>query len=314
VFYVLLSGISAMAQQSIANSPSNSSQPSDLSASSTSHGHNGAIAEFVEGKRWADLLNLTQSMISKNVSDPNAYYWRGVAYFQLRRPIPSVQAFRAAEKLGLDNPALHEALGLAYYDLNQFALFEEQMKTASHQDPKNFAPAYYLGLYRLSIQSDVGGALEYFRGAVQLNSSDWKSAYQEGYCLELSGSTAQARDSYLRSIRLVEENRQPFGWPYQGMARIDANRSLKEALQYAKKAVELEPDEPSHHFTLAKIYEQSGDISAGIKEARIASLQEPNHAAARYLLFRLYRKAGNAASADAELKQFQTLNAVYGPE
>jgi Flp pilus assembly protein TadD len=303
------------AQQSTVTPPSSLPLPSNLTfAPSTSFSHDGTITELVGGKRWTDLLSLAQRMVLKNPEDPNPYYWQGIANFQLRKPIPSVQAFRAAEKLGLDNPALHEALGLAYYDLNQFTLFEEQMKAASRQDPKDYAPAYYLGLYRLSIRSDVGGALEYFREAVRLNPSDWKSTYQEGYCLELSGNTAAARASYLQSIHLVEESRQRFGWPYQGMARLDANTSSANALQYAKKAIELEPDEPSHHFTLAKIYEQTGDFSAAIKEARIAASQEPNHAAVRYLLFRLYHKAGDVVSADAELKQFQTLNAVYGPE
>jgi Flp pilus assembly protein TadD len=276
--------------------------------------YQSTIADFVKRKRWSELLVLTQDLAAKNSTDPNVFYWEGIASFQLHKPVGAVRAMRVAEKLGLDQPLLHEGLGLAYYDLNQFVLFEEQMKLASREDPNDFAPAYYLGLYRLSIQSDVGGALAYFREAVRLNPSDWKSLYQQGYCLELSGDSAGARESYLKSIHLVEENEQGFGWPYQGMARIDATTDLNEALFYAKKAVEIEPDEPSHHFILAKTYELSGDMAAAIKEGRIAASQDPNHAAVRYLLFRLYRKLGDTASANAELKLFQTLNAVYGPE
>ncbi len=311
----LLPANHASAQQPSIDAPSSLARPLSLpTTASGSSDHHSAIADLVKGKRWGELLGLTQNLAAKNPADPNVFYWQGIASFQLHKPVGAVQSFRVAEKLGLDRPLLHEGLGLAYYDLNQFVLFEEQMKMASRQDPNDFAPAYYLGLYRLSIQSDVGGALAYFREAVRLNPSDWKSLYQQGYCLELSGDSTAAREPYLKSIHLVEENGQAFGWPYQGMARIDAAAAPSEALLYAKKAVEIEPDEPSHHFILAKMYEQTGDLTAGIKEGRIAASQDPNHAAVRYLLFRLYRKSGDTASASAELKLFQTLNAVYGPE
>jgi len=311
----LLLANQAFAQQPSIDAPSSLARPLNLpNAASDPIGYQSAIADLVKRKHWSELLELTQSLIETHLADPNVFYWQGIASFQLHKPVGAVQALRAAEKLGLDRPLLHEGLGLAYYDLNQFVLFEEQMKLASRQDPDDFAPAYYLGLYRLSIQSDVGGALTYFREAVRLNPSDWKSLYQQGYCLELSGDSTGARESYLKSIHLVEENGQAFGWPYQGMARIDAIAALNEALLYAKKAVEIEPDEPSHHFILAKTYEQAGEIASGIKEARIAASQDPNHAAVRYLLFRLYRKSGDTTSANTELKLFQTLNTVYGPE
>ena len=170
---------SASAQKTSVSTPSNFSLQSNLPVNSPEPNNNhSTIAGLVSRKRWGELLELTQSLVAKSPTDPDAFYWHGIASFQLHKPIEAVQAFRTAEKLGLDNPALHEGLGLAYYDLNQFVLFEEQMKLAFRQDPNDFAPAYYLGLYRLSIQSDVGGALAYFREAVRLRPSDWKSLYQ----------------------------------------------------------------------------------------------------------------------------------------
>lgn len=318
---LLLIGVCRAQENAPAPQPATTADPSNwplapsLSVVPHTEASDGAaIANFVAGKRWNELLAYTQKLIAGDPRDIRALYWRGIANFQLRKPIPAVQSLRAAELLGLDNVSIHEALGLAYYDLNQFVLFEEQMKVASRADANDSAPAYYLGLYRLAIQSDVKEALTYFSEAVRLNPSDWKSHYQLGYCLELSGDADGARQAYLHSIQLVEEKRQPFGWPYQGIARLDTNTSPADALRYAKKAVELEPDEPSHHFTLAKIYEQAGNLPAGIEQASIAAAQEPSQAAVRYLLFRMYKRSGNADAADTELKRFQTINAVYGPE
>jgi tetratricopeptide (TPR) repeat protein len=298
-----------------APSPSQLSLSPTLSVMPPTRGSEDArVAALVAAKRWSELLTYSEGAVAANTRDARAQYWRGIANFQLRKPIAAVQSLRAAQLLGLDNAAMHEALGLAYYDLNQFILFEEQMKLASSRDARDSAPAYYLGLYRLSIQSDVKGALTYFRDAVRLNPSDPKSRYQLGYCLELAGDAAGARTAFLESIRLVEEKHQMFGWPYQGMARIEMNTAPAEAMTYAKKAVELEPNEPTHHFILAKIYEQDGKYRAGIEEASIAAEQQPNDAAARYLLFRMYKRSGDSEAADAQLKRFQAIQAAYGSE
>ena len=93
----------------------------------------------------------------------------------------------APAKIGLEYALSHEGLGLAYYDLNQFFLFEEQMKKAAALDPQDSTPYFYLGLYRWSIRSDAAGALGFFDKALQLHPDDWKSLYQAGNCLEQLG-------------------------------------------------------------------------------------------------------------------------------
>lgn len=306
----------AFAQNSSIDTSSGEAVPSIVLPASVGNPDtkNNEIMHYVAGKEWDKLFALTQDLITRDTNDATAFYWHGIASFQMHEPIPAVQSLRSAQKLGLENAAIHEALGLAYYNLNQFVLFEEQMKLAMRDNPNDSAPSYYLGLYRLSVQQDITGALHYLGEATRLNPSDWKSLYQRGYCLELNGNISEARMSYLESIRLIEANKQSFGWPYQGMARLDTNTALKEAIEYAQKAVEIEPNEPSHHFILAKLFAQSGDIPSALKEAELAVSQDSNDAAIRYFLFRLYRKSGNTADADKELKEFQTLNEVYGPE
>jgi Flp pilus assembly protein TadD len=259
-------------------------------------------------------MSLSERNIGKNASDAMAFYWLGIARFQLHDAIGATMAFRTAEKLGQNSAKFHEALGLAYYDLNQFFLFEQQMESASKLAPKDFAPRYFLGLYRLSIKSDTQGALRFFREAVELNPTDWKSLYQEGYCLELSGDSAQARLFYSRSMSEVERNHEPFGWPFQGMARMLVGENPQQALRLAQEAVRIEPQEYSHHMTLAKAYAELRDLPNAISEAKAAESLSPNLATVRYLLMRWYRQAGDLHKAEAELQMFQKLNAVYGPE
>ena len=241
-------------------------------------------------------------------------YWSGVARLQLRDFVGATRALRSAQKGGIQTAALHIELGHAYYGLHQYFLFEEQMRAASEADPKDSEPKYFLGLYHLTVLSDVGGALALFREAADLKPYDWKSVYQLGHCLELSGKPTEARQLYMQDIQLLEKNHEPFGWPYQGMARLLLDGDAQEALRYAKQAVEIEPGEYSNHETLAKAYERVANLQDAAAEGRAAAVESPNNASLRYFLFRLYRRIGDGASADRELATFKRLNAVYGTE
>jgi tetratricopeptide (TPR) repeat protein len=270
------------------------------------------MEDLVQQGRWQEAAALAQATSQANPQDSTAFYWLGTARLQLHDPQGATKAFRSAQKLGMDTAVLHEGLGLAYYNINQFVLFEQQMETAAQEDPKDFRPKYYLGLYHLTIRSDVAAALPLFDEAIQLKPDDWKSLYQKGNCLEKLGKSLEAQPYYARSIASVASNHQPFGWPYQGMARLLLATDPQTALGFAQKAVEAEPHEYSNHLVLAKIYKRLNDPTEAIREARLAVRDNTTDAPSRYLLFRLYREAGDPQAADAELKVFETLNAVYG--
>lgn len=268
------------------------------------------VSELARSGQWKEVAALADRNHSQNPADLTALYWLGISRLKLHEPVASVQAFRVAEKLGLNTALSHEGLGLAYYDLNQFFLFEEQMKKAAALDPNDSAPYFYLGLYRWTIRSDAGGALEFFDKALQLHPDDWKSLYQAGNCLEQLGKISEARDRYTKAITLVEKNGDAFGWPYQGMARLLLDEKPEAALDLAKKAVSLQPDEYSNHVVLSKAYERLGNLPDAIREAQTATARNQNDSTSRYALYKLYRQAGDPRAAQA-LKEFQEIKTLY---
>jgi len=272
------------------------------------------ILDLARHNRWNELAASAEQITRQNPNDADAFYWLGVARLELHKPIGAVQALRSAQNLGMDSSKLHETLGRAYYDLNQFILFQQQMKEASRLDPLNFRPNYFLGLYQITIRSDVATALAFFDKATKLQPDDWKSLYQEGRCLELSGKPGEARAYYARAIRSIEASNQPFGWPFQGMAHLLINQDPEQALNFAKKAATVEPNEYSNHLILAQVYERLGKLPEALREAKLAASQSPNTAQVRYLLFMLYRRAGKNQAAQSELSAFKKLKIVYGSE
>jgi tetratricopeptide (TPR) repeat protein len=272
------------------------------------------ISRLVSQKRWPDVVQAAHHMIESHPGDAAAFYWLGTAQLQLHNAVEAVRALRFAQKLGLDTPLLHESLGLAYYDLHQFTLFDQQIREAGEKDPTDFRPDYYLGLYQLTIKSDAAGAQRYFDHATQLQPDDWKSLYEDGNCLEKLTRFAEAKIYYQRAIDSLEISHQPFGWPYQGMARLLLESDPHQALAFAARAVQSEPDEYSNHLILAKVYQRLDQPAEAMREAQAAITLSPGDASAHYLRFILLRDSGERRAAEAELETFKKINEVYGPE
>jgi len=310
--YVLfLLAVFSLAGSGRAHSQSLPSAPLQPPAATKTASTDPELLALVRQKRWKEVVERAEAVSGQRPEDSQAAYWLGIAHLQLHEPIDAVVALRRAEKLGLNSALFHEGLGLAYYDLNQYVLFERQMEKASQLEALDSRPYYYLGLYRLTVRSDVARALQLFQTATQLNHDDWKSLYQEGYCLEQLGKLDEARARYVSAIALVEKSGDHFGWPFQGMARLLMNDNPQTALGFANKAVSLEPNEPSNHLVLSDIYQRLGRLPDAIREAELASVQNPTDAATHYALYKLYRQAGNP-KAPEELKTFDLVTKLYG--
>jgi len=185
------------------------------------------------------------------------------------------------------------------------------MQQAAKLDPGDSKPYFYRGLYRLTIRADAAGALELFQTANKLKPDDWKSVYQEGYCLEQLGRLDDARARYRTAIALVEKNGDHFGWPYQGIARLMMDDNAQAALEFAQKAVSLSPDEPSNHLVLSQVYDRLGKLPEAIQEAQAATVGNPTDATTRYALYKLYRQARDPRAAE-ELRMFDQITKLYG--
>jgi tetratricopeptide (TPR) repeat protein len=269
------------------------------------------LGELMRQMRWVEAAPIAQALVQTYPDDPNWHYLLGVARWRLEDPIAAIQALREAENRGMDTPPLHKALGLAYYSINQFILFEMQMDKASKLAPLDFEPIYSLGRYRESILNDYSGALKFFEQATLLKPDHSKSVYYKGHCQEMLDMWPEALGTFQSAIVLVEKNRERFSLPYQGMARLLLETKTAQALVFARKAVELEPNLDSNHSTLARIYELEGKLPEAEQQLQIAVRLSPNKPGNHYVLSKLYRSLGRTEDAQAQLQTFQKLKATY---
>jgi Tfp pilus assembly protein PilF len=117
---------------------------------------------------------------------------------------------------------------------------------------------------------------------------------------------------YETAIKLVERKHERFSLPYQGIARLLADETPEQALEFARKAIELEPSLDLNHVIMAKVYDRLGRLSDAVGELQTAVRLDPTNAPPRFMLAHIYMRLGDQKAAAAELSMFEKINQVYG--
>lgn len=272
------------------------------------------LRTLVEQKRWEEAQQLGQKLLELYPKNPELFYLNGVSLFQLSDSFGAIRSLRRAETLGLNTLSFHKSLGIAYYSLQQYKLFREQMEKALAIVPDEYEVYYYLGRYYESVANDYLLALHYFDRSINSKPDFEKSVYYRGYCYEMMGQKTEALDNYERAVQLTDKNEAPFSWPYQALGRLLLESQPDKALTLALRAAAVEPDLESNHLLLAKIYERKNDLNQSLAELRNASRLNPAAASTRYIIFRMLSRLGRREEAKDELLIFQKIKSTYGDQ
>jgi len=283
-----------------------------LEASEASEGVSASPAELVRQRRWREAAAAARQALAEDPGGAQAHYLLGVALWGLEDKVGSIQALRSAEKLGLDAAYLHKTLGLAYYAVNQFRLFEQQMERAAELAPDDPAPYFRLGRYFESVHDDFERAVELYDQALARDPDHLRSHYFKGRSLALLRRTQEAERSYRSAIKLVRQQDERFSAPYRALAGLLQNDEPRRALELARQAVELEPELAENRFVLGAVHEAAGRLEKAAEAFRAALELDPEDGKTHFRLFRLYQRLDRPQQAQAHRERFEALKAVYG--
>jgi tetratricopeptide (TPR) repeat protein len=270
------------------------------------------LKSYLDAQRWQEAKPLAERLVAKYAQEPFPHFCLGYALLRQHDNLAAIRSLRKAERLGLKEPSLPRTLGLAYYSINQFLLFRQQMQKGIEAAPDDPWPHYYLGLYEATVTENFTVALNHFDRALALGPVDARMLYYRGLCHEMLDQGGLAQKDYEEAIQQMVTLKAPFSLPYQAMARLLTSDNPTEAFHYAQLAVEREPGLADNHVILAKIYEGMGRLREAIRELNSASQADPTLATPHYQLYRLLNKQGEESAASHELAEFQKLKSLYG--
>ena len=282
--------------------------------SATGVGSKQRLLLLIRNGNSPEASRLAEGLLQTAAGDSQLHYLIGVVRWQQGDNVDAIRRFRTAELLGLREPYLHKALGVAYYEAHQYLLFEQQMERASDADRSDPQPHLYLGRYVESVKGDFAGALRHFEEVIALDPDHARGHSYFAYCLERLDRLDAAAEHYRTSVELLQQANERFSWPYQGLARLTLKTDPQEARAWAQKAVAVEPTLFEAHALLARAHDGNGEFGLAVDAASEAVRLNPNHAASHYLLFTVHRKLGNSDAARRHMSRFQELKEVYGDQ
>lgn len=184
---------------------------------------------------------------------------------------------------------------------------------AQRLDNTDFAVYYYLGRHYQADLGDCGRASSYFRDAIQRNPAHARSHYYLGACFESSRNLDLATKHFEEAIRLSKQSGDGFSLPWQGMARVRfLEQDYEGGLDFAQRAVQLEPASPAARKLLARALQALGKTDEAVKEWEAAVQADGSDSAVFYQLYRAHSAAGRMHEAADALSRYKAILDVYG--
>ena len=155
----------------------------------------------------------------------------------------------------------HVARGLAVSLSKHFEEAEREFETAMHLDPKLFEAAYWFARSRLS-QGMYDEAVKLLERAAALRPEDYQTAGFLGQALTALGKHEEAAASYRRQVKLIDVHLElnPDD-PRACILGAVANAIIHDkerAVQFAKQAMQVDPEDPMLLYNVACTYAQLG--------------------------------------------------------
>ena len=153
-------------------------------------------------KHYLEAFNLTGG-------EPKYQNNLGALYLSMERYQDAAEAFRAAaENLLFSNPEVAwTGLGVAHFQMNDYAAAERYYQRAMEENPAYFQPHYRLGMLYFAQDRPVEAA-ESFRKVVKLAPGFVDGHFRLGLAEMQARNTSQAREAFESVILLAPESEQ----------------------------------------------------------------------------------------------------------
>lgn len=207
-----------------------------------------------------------------------------------------------AAKVG-ENPALAEAMGLASL----------RMRNLPEDYPQEKREMVWLAgeaaVYQAQQPHDFSRADEYATRLVSRYPQRPEVHYFRGTLFTFENKSADAEREYRRELQISPQHVPAM----VALADIDLdNNQLEEAAGFARRAVELEPNNPEAHHVWGRVLMATGQNEASARELEIAKQLAPGSPLVRSHLAMVYSRLGRTQQAKAEAAAFLALKSKEG--
>ncbi len=265
------------------------------------------LESYISGQNYQVVVPLLKDYLKNYPDSSRGHYDLGYVFFRTHQIEESVTELSTSLRLDLNNAEAHKILGLDCNIVGRYDLAERELEEAARLKPDSAEIHYQLG--RLYYTKGVYPlAKREFESALRLNPSYMKAHNNLGLTMEVLGSNDAALEHYTAAARLNEEQMLNSEWPYVYLSAF-YNRQEKAgpALEYARKAAEINPKSDLAYFQMAKAYRVQSDWDKSADAAQRAVAINPKTPDFYYVLSYALRKLGRTQESQEAMETFRKL-------
>ena len=266
-----------------------------------------AVERDIAGNKFADTEPRLSGYLKDHANSSRAHYDLGYVQFRTHKIGSSIRELSRSLELNPQNAEAHKILGLGCSIIGRYDLAEVELLQAARLKPGSaeiqyfLARTYYMrGVYPL--------AKSEFESTIRLNPSYVKAYSNLGITMEALGDNEAALKNYDMAIQLQDRQKQISEWPYIYLSAFyNHQKNADGGLEYARKALAVNPLSDAAYFEMAKAYRTEGEWQKAVDTLRSAiaiNSQIPDYS---YVLGLMLRKLGNEKESEEALAKYGQL-------
>jgi tetratricopeptide (TPR) repeat protein len=200
---------------------------------------------------------------------------------------------------------IHNLKGGLYREQEKSREAEAEFKAAQQADP-GYLPAYYALAQLYLAESQESRAVDQFEAALERNPDQTLPHMLLGMIYESKGDLLLAEKHYRAALEIEAD----FAPAANNLAYLlaEQKRDLTEALDLARTAKRIDPNDPAIGDTLGLVFLKKGLYDFAIGELTAAAEKLPDSAVIRYHLGMAYLKKGDSDQARRQLEKALSLD------
>jgi tetratricopeptide (TPR) repeat protein len=266
------------------------------------------LESYFRESRFQEVEPLLAGYVKEYPGSSWGWYALGYSQFAQQKIGESIKSLSESLRLNVENADAHKILGRDLMIVGRFDMAQAEFEQGIQYAPKSPENYYDLGKV-FSLEDNWEGARKQFEDAIRLNPSYVEAIDALGFAQEALGDDAGAIKRYEEAIALNEQRHGTFVSAHVNLsAYYNRTGDSAKALNWAQKALELDPKSDAAWFQKARAEERQGNLQAAVDSLNRAIGVNPRSSSYYYVLAGVYRRLGKSEESKKALDSFTRLD------
>jgi tetratricopeptide (TPR) repeat protein len=264
--------------------------------------------KYIRESRYQEVEPLLASYVKEYPNSSWGWYALGYSQFAQKKLGESIKSLAQSLGLNVRNADSHKILGRDLMAIGRFDAAQTEFEQAIRYAPSASESYYDLGKL-FSLQDNWIAARKQYEEALQLDPGYIEAVDSLGFAQEALGDDAAAVETYHKAIALNEQRHGNFVAAHVNLSAFyNRTGASAKALDYAQKALELNPKSDSAWFQKARAEERQGNLKEAADSLNHAVALNPRSSSYYYVLSGIYRRLGKLEESKKALESFTRLD------